>query len=81
MNDLLLTGLGIAIHRWTGYEDILIDLEGHGRESIIPDLDISRTVGWFTSLYPVSLQIKADQDIPQRIKTVKENLRQIPQKE
>lgn len=81
MNDLLLTGLGTAIHRWTGYEDILIDLEGHGRESIIPDLDISRTVGWFTSLYPVSLQIKADQDIPQRIKTVKENLRQIPQKE
>ncbi|MCU9591018.1 bacillomycin D non-ribosomal peptide synthetase BamC [Bacillus velezensis] len=80
MNDLLLTGLGIAIHRWTGHEDILIDLEGHGRESIIPDLDISRTVGWFTSLYPVSLQIKADQDIPGRIKTVKENLRQIPQK-
>ncbi|MED4786968.1 amino acid adenylation domain-containing protein [Bacillus atrophaeus] len=80
MNDLLLTGLGIAIHRWTGYEDILIHLEGHGRESIIPDLDISRTVGWFTSLYPVSLQIKADQDISQRIKTVKENLRKIPQK-
>ncbi|WP_406620488.1 amino acid adenylation domain-containing protein [Bacillus atrophaeus] len=80
MNDLLLTGLGIAIHRWTGHEDILIHLEGHGRESIIPDLDISRTVGWFTSQYPVSLQIKADQDISQRIRTVKENLRKIPQK-
>ncbi|AVM08497.1 non-ribosomal peptide synthetase [Bacillus velezensis] len=80
MNDLLLTGLGTAIHRWTEHEEILIDLEGHGRESIIPDLDISRTVGWFTSLYPVSLQIKANQDITGRIKTVKENLRQIPQK-
>ncbi|MBY8914303.1 amino acid adenylation domain-containing protein [Bacillus sp. YC2] len=80
INDLLLTGLGIAIHRWTGYEDILIHLEGHGRESIIPDLDISRTVGWFTSQYPVSLQIKEGQDISQRIKTVKETLRQIPQK-
>ncbi|MCC9024179.1 non-ribosomal peptide synthetase [Bacillus nakamurai] len=80
INDLLLTGLGIAIHRWTGHEDILIHLEGHGRESIIPDLDISRTIGWFTSQYPVSLQIKADQDISQRIKTVKETLRQIPQK-
>ncbi|AWM17129.1 non-ribosomal peptide synthetase [Bacillus inaquosorum] len=80
INDLLLTGLGTAIHRWTGYEDILIHLEGHGRESIFQDLDISRTVGWFTSLYPVSLQIKADQDISQRIKTVKENLRKIPQK-
>ncbi|MCY8881064.1 amino acid adenylation domain-containing protein [Bacillus spizizenii] len=80
MNDLLLTGLGIAIHRWTGHEDILIHLEGHGRESIIPDLDISRTVGWFTSQYPVFLPIKADHDISQRIKTVKEHLRKIPQK-
>ncbi|WP_307894581.1 non-ribosomal peptide synthetase [Bacillus swezeyi] len=80
MNDLLLTGLGIAMHRWTGYEDILIHLEGHGRESHFSDLDISRTVGWFTSQYPVLLQIKADQDISQRIKTVKENLRQIPEK-
>ncbi|KAA6451959.1 non-ribosomal peptide synthetase [Bacillus swezeyi] len=80
MNDLLLTGLGIALHRWTGYEDILIHLEGHGRESHFSDLDISRTVGWFTSQYPVLLQIKADQDISQRIKTVKENLRQIPEK-
>ncbi|MEG7378138.1 amino acid adenylation domain-containing protein [Bacillus subtilis] len=80
MNDLLLTGLGIAMHRWTGYEDILIHLEGHGRESHFSDLDISRTVGWFTSQYPVLLQIKADQDISQRIKTVKETLRQIPEK-
>ncbi|KAF1677374.1 non-ribosomal peptide synthetase [Bacillus sp. SKDU12] len=80
LNDLLLTGLGMAIYRWTGHEDILISLEGHGRESIFQDLDISRTVGWFTSQYPVSLQIKADQDISKRIKTVKEQLRQIPQK-
>ncbi|RPK06399.1 Bacitracin synthetase 3 (BA3) [Bacillus subtilis] len=80
INDLLLTGLCTAVHRWTGHEEILVHLEGHGRESIFQDLDISRTVGWFTSQYPVSLQIQADQDISQRIRTVKEQLRQIPQK-
>ncbi|MCP3774858.1 amino acid adenylation domain-containing protein [Paenibacillus sp. MZ04-78.2] len=80
MNDLLLTGLGIAIHQWTGHEEILIQLEGHGREPIIPDLDISRTVGWFTSQYPVILSIGANQGTSQRIRSVKEQLRQIPQK-
>ncbi|WP_369546632.1 amino acid adenylation domain-containing protein [Bacillus velezensis] len=80
INDLLLTGLGTAVHRWTGHEEIHVHLEGHGRESIFQDLDISRTVGWFTSQFPVFLQIQADQDISQRIRTVKEQLRQIPQK-
>ncbi|NTU26696.1 amino acid adenylation domain-containing protein [Bacillus tequilensis] len=80
INDLLLTGLGMAVHRWTGHEEIHVHLEGHGRESIFQDVDISRTVGWFTTQYPVSLQIQADRDISQRIRTVKEQLRQIPQK-
>lgn len=81
INDLLLTGLGMAVHRWTGHEEIHVHLEGHGRESIFQDVDISRTVGWFTTQYPVSFQIQADRDISQRIRTVKEQLRQIPQKE
>ncbi|WP_421726898.1 amino acid adenylation domain-containing protein [Bacillus velezensis] len=80
INDLLLTGLGMAVHRWTGHEEIHVHLEGHGRESVFQDVDISRTVGWFTTQYPVSLQIQADRDISQRIRTVKEQLRQIPQK-
>ncbi len=53
INDLLLTSLGLSISHWSGLEQIPIHLEGHGREQIIQDIDISRTVGWFTSLYPV----------------------------
>ncbi|PFN80982.1 hypothetical protein COJ67_31225, partial [Bacillus thuringiensis] len=49
INDLLLTALGRVIHKWTGMENIVVNLEGHGRESILSDLDITRTVGWFTS--------------------------------
>ncbi|MDG0057028.1 amino acid adenylation domain-containing protein, partial [Paenibacillus sp. P2(2022)] len=80
MNDLLLTALGLAIHRWAGIERVLVNLEGHGRESILPELDITRTVGWFTTQFPVVLDMSAGQDLSQRIKQVKEGLRRIPQK-
>ncbi|WP_289306500.1 amino acid adenylation domain-containing protein, partial [Paenibacillus terrae] len=80
INDLLLTALGTAIHGWTGSENIFVNLEGHGREHMLPDCDISRTVGWFTSQYPVLLHIPTDADTGLRIKTVKEALREIPQK-
>ncbi|WP_228469442.1 non-ribosomal peptide synthetase [Paenibacillus sp. JNUCC31] len=80
INDLLLTALGMAIHAWTGMEQIVVNLEGHGREAILPDLDITRTVGWFTSMYPVILEMEAGIDVSRRIKTVKERLRQIPNK-
>ncbi|RJG15092.1 non-ribosomal peptide synthetase, partial [Paenibacillus thiaminolyticus] len=80
INDLLLTALGMAIQEWTGSEQVAVMLEGHGRESILPDVDVSRTVGWFTSAYPVMLDMKADLDLPRRIKLVKETLRSIPHK-
>ncbi|MBE5097604.1 condensation domain-containing protein, partial [Bacillus thuringiensis] len=80
INDLLLTALGRAIHKWTGMENIVVNLEGHGRESILSDLDITRTVGWFTSQYPVILPIEAKDDLSYQIKNIKEGLRHIPNK-
>ncbi|SOD42119.1 non-ribosomal peptide synthetase [Nitrosovibrio sp. Nv4] len=77
VNDLLLTALGSALCRWSGRKRILIDLEGHGREDLY-DIDLSQTVGWFTSLYPVMLDPSGDLD--KRIKCIKENLRRIPNK-
>ena len=58
---------------------MLIDLEGHGREKIA-DVDVSRTIGWFTSLYPIFLDLSEDYDLSRRIKEVKEHLRQVPNK-
>ncbi|SEO53048.1 non-ribosomal peptide synthase domain TIGR01720, partial [Nitrosospira multiformis] len=75
VNDLLLTALGSALCRWSGHKKILVDLEGHGREDLY-DVDLSQTVGWFTSLYPVMLDPSGDLD--QRIKRIKEDLRRIP---
>ncbi|GAB2834987.1 hypothetical protein GCM10022221_37400 [Actinocorallia aurea] len=91
-DDVLLTGLSLAVGHWrrtrggrgTG---VLLDLEGHGREEILPGVDLSRTVGWFTSLYPVRLDPGAAdwQDVAtggaaagRALKAVKEQLRKVP---
>jgi len=53
--ESLLRALGAALRRWTGQGGFLADVEGHGREELFPELDLTRTVGWFTALYPVRL--------------------------
>ncbi|AKA44315.1 non-ribosomal peptide synthetase [Paenibacillus polymyxa] len=80
MNDILVTALGIAVRKWTGHERVRINLEGHGRESIGTDIDITRTVGWFTTKFPVVLEPETDRDLAYQIKQVKESLRRIPNK-
>ncbi|MGC5773688.1 amino acid adenylation domain-containing protein [Paenibacillus pabuli] len=80
INDILLAALGRAVREWTGEDNVLICLEGHGREDIMKNVNISRTVGWFTSIYPVVLNIPGSADISYHIKSVKENLRRIPNK-
>ena len=80
INDILLTALVLAIGDWTKTYTLSLSLEGHGREGIIKDIDLSRTIGWFTSLFPVHLNIGNPNDLAETIKTVKETLRQIPHK-
>ncbi|HET6709749.1 non-ribosomal peptide synthetase, partial [Amycolatopsis sp.] len=77
VNDVLLTALGGALRRWTGANRVLVDLEGHGREDLFDDVDLSRTVGWFTSMFPVALDVP-ESDVATRLKSVKEQLRAIP---
>ncbi|TNE52912.1 MAG: amino acid adenylation domain-containing protein, partial [Bacteroidetes bacterium] len=79
VNDLLLTALGRAIKSWNNSSETSIILEGHGREDIHQDIDISRTIGWFTSMFPVSLSIP-NKDTGAQLVAVKENLRRIPNK-
>jgi hypothetical protein len=52
VNDLLLTALARVLCRWSGQPSALIQLEGHGRETLFDEIDLTRTVGWFTSAYP-----------------------------
>ncbi|OCW23265.1 non-ribosomal peptide synthetase, partial [Pseudomonas sp. S3E12] len=78
VNDLLLTALARVVSRWSGQAAALIQLEGHGREDLFDNVDLTRTVGWFTSLFPVRLQ--ADGELSAAIKAVKEQLRAVPAK-
>jgi amino acid adenylation domain-containing protein/non-ribosomal peptide synthase protein (TIGR01720 family) len=79
INDVLLTALAQAMARWTGARTLLLDLEGHGREALFDDVDLSRTVGWCTSLFPVLLSLEDVDDQPgAALKAVKEQLRRIP---
>jgi amino acid adenylation domain-containing protein/non-ribosomal peptide synthase protein (TIGR01720 family) len=78
INDVLLTALVQTFTRWTGSHSLLIDLEGHGREDLFEDVDLSRTVGWFTSIFPVLLKLEPQNDPGEVLKSVKEQLRRIP---
>jgi non-ribosomal peptide synthase protein (TIGR01720 family) len=78
INDVLLTALAFTIASWTSGSSLFIDLEGHGRESLFEELDVSRTVGWFTSMYPVFLDVTPESSLENVLKSVKEQLRRIP---
>jgi amino acid adenylation domain-containing protein/non-ribosomal peptide synthase protein (TIGR01720 family) len=78
INDVLLTALVQSFAQWTGQRSLLIDLEGHGREDLFEDVDLSRTVGWFTTLFPVHLQLEEVDHLGEALKLVKEQLRRIP---
>jgi amino acid adenylation domain-containing protein/non-ribosomal peptide synthase protein (TIGR01720 family) len=78
INDVLLTALAQVLTDWVGTPAVLIDLEGHGREDLFADIDLTRTVGWFTTLYPIVLDVRAASEPGTALKTIKEQLRQVP---
>jgi non-ribosomal peptide synthase protein (TIGR01720 family) len=78
INDLLLTAFAYALKEMNQQDIQGITLEGHGREEIDVTIDHSRTVGWFTTLFPVKLQLQTT--VEESIKFIKESLRSIPNK-
>jgi non-ribosomal peptide synthase protein (TIGR01720 family) len=99
INEVLLTGLAVAVCDWhrrragaggaPGGQAVVVDVEGHGREEVIAGVDLSRTVGWFTSLFPLRLDLGAldvadaaagGPALGRALKAVKEQLRAVPEK-
>ncbi|HEX8272303.1 MAG TPA: amino acid adenylation domain-containing protein [Longimicrobiaceae bacterium] len=78
VNEVLLAALARAHARWTGGSALVVDLEGHGREALFDDVDLSRTVGWFTTVFPVRLETGRAAGPGETLKAVKEQLRSIP---
>ncbi|MEU7769457.1 amino acid adenylation domain-containing protein, partial [Nocardia sp. NPDC049190] len=88
LDDALLAGLAVAVTRWRGRRGVAhagmkVLLEGHGREEqVVAGADLARTVGWFTNAYPVALDLSGieDTDLRAAVKSVKDQLRDIPDK-
>ncbi len=79
IDDLLLAALARTLRRWTGECDFLVNMEGHGREAGETDIDLSRTVGWFTAIYP--LRLTADDESPaETIARIRERRKAVPRK-
>ncbi len=78
INDVLLTALVQALNEWDGESSRLIDLEGHGREQIIEGADLSRTTGWFTTIFPVLLEVNPTNGPGAALQSIKEQLRAVP---
>ncbi|WP_217213905.1 non-ribosomal peptide synthetase [Streptomyces sp. AC550_RSS872] len=78
--DVLIAALAAAFTRWRRHPSLLLDIERHGREEIADGIDLSRTVGWFTSVVPARLDLSGvdAEDPAQVLKTVKEQLRSVP---
>lgn len=76
--DILLTALAQTLTEWCSGDVIRIDLEGHGRDLPIPGADVSRTVGWFTSYYPLKLDLTGCESNADAMKTVKEQRAKLP---
>src|SRR5262249_31403367 len=91
IQHVLVTGRGLAVSRGGGGRGggagVVVDVEGHGREEVWSDIDLSRTVGWFTSLYPVRLDVGGldveealggGAALGRALKRIKEQLRAVP---
>lgn len=84
INDVLLAALAQSFAYWTGEERLLLQMEGHGREEIFADVDLSRSVGWFTTRFPVLLSLEMPDgrgylsESGEVLMSIKEQLRRIP---
>jgi aryl carrier-like protein len=78
LHEMLLTGLAMTLQTWTGNSALFIETESHGRESALFNLDLDRTVGWFTSLFPLRIELGDARRLLAALAAVKDAIRNVP---
>ncbi len=78
--DLLISAFALAWHQWTGKLRVALDLEAHGRHLPFDPLDSSRSIGWFTAIFPWITDLDRNTSLSHKIQHIKESLRRIPDK-
>ncbi|MHA4844100.1 condensation domain-containing protein [Flavitalea antarctica] len=74
--ELLIAALMLGFEKWSNIKSLCLGLEKHGR--VYNQIDLTNSVGWFTTYFPVSLKIENGTDLKSSIISVKEKLRSIP---
>lgn len=80
VRDVLVSALAIVLQKWTKHDEVLFDIEGHGREGLFDNVDISRTIGWFTTVFPTVFKISSNAQLNETLLAVKSTLKAIPKK-
>lgn len=78
INDILLTAFTEAMCRFTNGNSLFINMEGHGREDLFDHIDLGRTIGWFTSEYPLVLTARSDASSTLNLRLIRQQLREVP---
>lgn len=78
VKDLLLATLAQTMNDWSGANSLVVGIEGHGREAIADNVDLSRTIGWFTTMFPLLLETASGTDVGKLITDIKESIGRIP---
>ena len=77
INEVLVTALGLAYRRWSGEASLVIEMEGHGREDEFEAMNVTRTVGWFTTAFPVIVEVGRGGAV-EALRRVRQQLRRVP---
>jgi non-ribosomal peptide synthase protein (TIGR01720 family) len=80
VSDILLMAFVRAINAWTGERSLLLNLERHGREELFEDVDLSRTMGWLTTIFPVEFSLSETDTSFEALSAIREQLQRIPNK-
>ncbi|MFB7304403.1 type I polyketide synthase [Heyndrickxia sporothermodurans] len=80
IEELLLSAFALSIQDVLGRNQLIISLEGHGRQDLFERYDFTKTMGWFTVIFPFELNSVEKLDLSEQISSVKNNLRSIPNK-
>ena len=80
IDDVLVVALARVVLPWSARSSITIDMEGHGREDLGSDIDLSRTVGWFTAISPVRIGTEPSDTFLESVRSVGDQLAARPQR-
>jgi amino acid adenylation domain-containing protein/non-ribosomal peptide synthase protein (TIGR01720 family) len=77
-NEVLLAALGLSLKSQYNLQGVMINMEGHGRTEFDSSIDLSKTIGWFTSLYPVYVEMHESEGLLAYTRLLKETVRSVP---